>query len=109
MAKDLIDRQQLLAEMHMAADGNYHDIYRNIEGKEREYPALTFELAVSMVKDMPTAKPINIKPKDAASMICTLDMLERLALNIHGVIDVIDEKNLEELRERLREIKEGLK
>lgn len=107
--KDFIDRQQLLAEMHMAADGNYHDIFRNIGGEEREYPALTFELAVSMVKDMPAAKPINIKPMDAASMICTLDMLERLALNIHGVIDVVDAKNLDLPRERLREIKEDLK
>lgn len=56
MAKDLIDRQQLLAEMHMAADGNYYDIFRNIEGEERQYPALTFDLAVSMVKDMPAVK-----------------------------------------------------
>lgn len=65
MAKDLIDRQQLLAEMHMAADGNYHDIFRNIEGEERQYPALTFDLAVSMVKDMPAVKPEQIQEDEA--------------------------------------------
>lgn len=61
MSKDLIDRQQLLAEMHMAADGNMHDIYRNIERGETQYPALTFELAVSMIKDMPAVKPETVR------------------------------------------------
>ena len=44
----------------------------------------------------------NITPKDAKSMICTLDMFKRLAFNVHGVIDVIDDRNIEKMREILR-------
>ena len=44
----------------------------------------------------------GITPKDAKSMICTIDTFKRLAFNIHGVIDVVDDRNFEKMREILR-------
>ncbi len=35
----------------------------------------------------------GITNRDAKSMICTLDMFMRLAFNIHGVIDVVDDRS----------------
>lgn len=43
----------------------------------------------------------EITETEAKSMICTLDMFKRLAFNVHGVIDVIDDKNIEKMREIL--------
>lgn len=40
----------------------------------------------------------------AKSMICTLDMFKRLAFNVHGVIDVIDDRNIETMRELLNKL-----
>lgn len=47
----------------------------------------------------------EINETDAKSMICTLDMFKRLAFNIHGVIDVIDDRNIEKMREILSQTK----
>ena len=41
----------------------------------------------------------NIVRKDAKSMVCTLDMFKRLAFNIYGVIDVVDDENIKKMRE----------
>lgn len=46
----------------------------------------------------------GITSEDAKSMICTLDMLKRLAFNIHGVIDVIDDRNIEKMRKILSQL-----
>ena len=46
----------------------------------------------------------GITPKDAKSMICTIDTFKRLAFNIHGVIDVVDDRNFEKMREILEQI-----
>ena len=46
----------------------------------------------------------GITSEDAKSMICTLDMLKRLAFNIHGVIDVIDDRNIEKMRKVLSQL-----
>ena len=46
----------------------------------------------------------NVTPKDAKSMICTLDMFKRLAFNIHGVIDIVDDRNIEKMREILNQL-----
>ena len=44
----------------------------------------------------------GITPKDAKSMICTIDTFIRLAFNVHGVIDVVDDENFEKMREILK-------
>ena len=46
----------------------------------------------------------GITSEDAKSMICTLDMLKRLSFNIHGVIDVIDDRNIEKMRKILSQL-----
>ena len=46
----------------------------------------------------------EITSEDAKSMICTLDMFKRLAFNIHGVIDVIDDRNIEKMRKILSQL-----
>lgn len=46
----------------------------------------------------------GITPQTAKSMICTLDMFKRLAFNVHGVIDVIDDRNIEKMREILNKL-----
>lgn len=43
----------------------------------------------------------GITNRDAKSMICTLDMFMRLAFNIHGVIDVVDDRNIKKMKEIL--------
>ncbi len=46
----------------------------------------------------------GITKKDAKSMICTLDMFKRLAFNIHGVIDIVDDRNIEQMRKILNQV-----
>lgn len=46
----------------------------------------------------------GITSENAKSMICTLDMLKRLAFNIHGLIDIIDDRNIEKMREILNQV-----
>lgn len=43
----------------------------------------------------------GITSEDAKSMICTLDMLKRLAFNIHSVID---DRNIEKMRKILSQL-----
>ena len=42
--------------------------------------------------------------KDAKSMINTLDMFKSLAFNIHGVIDIVDDRNIEQMRKILNQV-----
>ena len=46
----------------------------------------------------------EITSKDAKSMICTLDMLKKLVFNIYGVIDIVDDRNIEKMREILNQL-----
>ena len=41
--------------------------------------------------------------KEAKSCICTIEMLRRLAYNIHGVMDVIDADNCEKIIKSLEQ------
>lgn len=44
-----------------------------------------------------------IDKKKAESMIHTLKSLRRLALNIHGIIDIVDDRNINEMITMLKE------
>ena len=46
----------------------------------------------------------EITKDEAKSMICTLDMFTRLAFNVHGLIDVIDDRNIKKMREILKSV-----
>ena len=46
----------------------------------------------------------GITKEEAESMICTLDMFTRLAFNVHGLIDVIDDRNIKKMREILKSV-----
>ena len=46
----------------------------------------------------------GITQKDAKSMINTLDMFQSLAFNIHGVIDIVDDRNIEQMRKILNQV-----
>lgn len=45
--------------------------------------------------------------KNNKSMICTLEMLRRLALNVHGVIDIVDDDNINKMIDMLKQSKVG--
>ena len=45
-----------------------------------------------------------VTSRDAESIILTLDMFKRLAFNIHGLIDVVDDRNIEKMREILSHV-----
>ena len=44
---------------------------------------------------------------EAASCEMTIILLRQLALNIHGFMDIVDERNCEKIIELLREQKDG--
>lgn len=46
----------------------------------------------------------GITQKDAKSMINTLDMFKSLAFNIHGVIDIVDDRNIEQMKKILNQV-----
>lgn len=48
----------------------------------------------------------GVSEDDAKSMICTLDTFKRLAFAVHGLIDVVDDKNIETMRNILKHITE---
>ena len=55
----------------------------------------------AMLKALPSAQQIPWDRKTRNSMAGTLQMLRRLAYNIHGVMDVIDDDNVNRLIEWL--------
>lgn len=46
----------------------------------------------------------ELTKKDAKSIICTLDMLKRLVFITKGLIDVIDDRNIEKMKEILNNV-----
>jgi len=46
----------------------------------------------------------EVTPKTAKSMIYTLDTFTRLAFNIHGLIDIVDDRNIKKMHEILEKI-----
>ena len=46
----------------------------------------------------------GISKEDAESMICTINTFKKLALNIHGLIGVVDDRNFEKMREILNKV-----
>lgn len=46
----------------------------------------------------------GITAKDAKSMMCTLDSLRRLVFAVHGLIDIVDDRNISKMREILNQL-----
>lgn len=46
----------------------------------------------------------GISVKDAKSMMCTLDSLRRLVFTVHGLIDIVDDRNISKMREILSQM-----
>jgi hypothetical protein len=50
----------------------------------------------------------GITAKDAKSMMCTLDSLRRLVFAVHGLIDIVDDRNISKMCEILNQLNEIL-
>ena len=60
-------------------------------------PYVHYEDMVHAIKHLPPAQQIPWDKKTRKSMVGTLQMLRRVAYNINGVMDVIDDDNVNRL------------
>ena len=62
-----------------------------------ETQVMTCDRHIKILKDLPSAQQIPWDRKTRNSMAGTLQMLRRLAYNINGVMDVVDDDNVRRL------------